>query len=71
MTDLSGDEAVALFKQHLNLLRERREIILAQLTTSREMVDQSQRLIAQIDEQIDRMEREIGWLRPALGSAEQ
>jgi hypothetical protein len=65
--DFSGDEMVALFKQHLMLLRERREMVLAQLIASREMVERSKALIAQIDEQINRMEHEIG-LRPTLGS---
>jgi hypothetical protein len=59
VTDLSGDEMVALFDQHLMFLREVRDAVSAHLAASREMIGRSP-LIVQIDEQISRMERELG-----------
>jgi hypothetical protein len=61
VAEVSIGEVVVLFKQHLELLRGRRDVVWAQLTASQRMVEQSQALIRQIDEQIERMEREIGW----------
>jgi septal ring factor EnvC (AmiA/AmiB activator) len=61
VTDLSGDEMVSLFKQHLKVLREGRDAISAHIAASQETIKQSQALIVQIDEQINRMERELGW----------
>jgi hypothetical protein len=57
--DLPGDEMVALFEQHLTFLREVRDAVSAHVATSREMIGRSP-LIVQIDEQISRMERELG-----------
>jgi hypothetical protein len=62
VTDASGDEMVVLFKQRLTFLREGREAVLAHITASREMIERSSALIVQIDEQINWMEREIGWV---------
>jgi hypothetical protein len=60
VTDLSNDERVSLFRQHLKLLRDGREAVLAHITASRETIERSRALIEQIDEQINRMERELG-----------
>jgi hypothetical protein len=51
---------VELFRQHLKFLRERRDDALAQIATSREMIEQSRAVIVQIDEQIIQIERELG-----------
>jgi hypothetical protein len=59
VTDLSGDEMVALFDQHLTFLREVRDAVWANIAAGREMIGRSL-LIVQIDEQISRMERELG-----------
>jgi chromosome segregation ATPase len=59
VTERPDDKEVELFKQHLTYLRERREDALAQIATSREMIEQSRALIVQIDEQINRIEREL------------
>jgi hypothetical protein len=61
VNELSGDEMVALFKQHLKVLSEGRNAIWAHIRASREMIEQSRALIVQIDEQIKRIERELGW----------
>jgi hypothetical protein len=61
VTDLSGDEMVALLKQHLKVLREGRDAVSAHIAASQETIKQSRVLIVQIDEQISRMERELGW----------
>jgi hypothetical protein len=61
MTDFSNNEMVALFKQHLKLLREGRDGVRAHIATSLEMIERSCALIVQIDEQINRMERELGY----------
>jgi hypothetical protein len=63
VTELSGDEMTALFKQHLQFLREGRDAVSAHITASQETIKQSRVLIVQIDEQISRMERELGWFR--------
>jgi hypothetical protein len=60
VTKRSDDEVVELFRQHLKFLRERRDDALAQIATSREMIEQSRAVIVQIDEQINQMERELG-----------
>jgi hypothetical protein len=62
VTEVSGDEMVVLFKEHLTFLRKGREAVLAHITASREMIERSSALIVQIDEQINRMEGEIGWV---------
>jgi hypothetical protein len=62
MIELSGDEMVPLFKQHLKVLRQGRNAIWAQVTASRKTIEQSRALLVQIDEQINRIERELGWL---------
>jgi hypothetical protein len=54
------DEVVELFRQHLKFLREGHEDALAQIATSREMIEQSRAVIVQIDEQINQIERELG-----------
>jgi hypothetical protein len=61
VTELSGDEMVVLFKQHLKVLREGRNAIWTHITASREMIARSRALILQIDEQINQIERELGW----------
>lgn len=61
MTGLSNGEVIGLFKQHLKVLRERREAALAHIAASQEMIERSRALIAQTDEQINWMERELGW----------
>jgi hypothetical protein len=61
VTDLSGIERGTLFEQHLKLLREERDAVLAHVTASPEMIERSRALIEQIDEQINRMESELGW----------
>jgi hypothetical protein len=61
VTDLSNDERLSLFKQHLKVLREGRDTVLAHITASQETIKRSRVLIEQIDEQINRMERELGW----------
>jgi hypothetical protein len=61
VTELSGDEMVVLFKQHLKALREGRDAVSAHITASHEMIKQSRALIVQLDEQIKRMECELGW----------
>ncbi len=61
MTDLSGDEIITLFKQHLKALREGRDAVSAHIAASQTTIEQSRVLIVQIDEQINRMERELGW----------
>ena len=60
MTDFSGDEMVALFEQHLTFLREVRDAVSAHTAASQEMIGRSRPLIVQIDEQIKRLERELG-----------
>jgi hypothetical protein len=60
VTQRSDDEVIELFRQHLKFLRETREDTLAQIATSREMIEQSRALIVLIDEQINRIERELG-----------
>jgi hypothetical protein len=62
MTDLSDNEMVTLFKQHLKLLREGRDGVRAHIAISLEMIERSCALIVQIDEQINRMESELGWV---------
>jgi hypothetical protein len=42
-------------------MREWRNSISADITASQERIKQSRALIVQIDEQINRMERELGW----------
>jgi hypothetical protein len=61
---------VVLFRRHLQVLREERDAILAQITASRGMIAQSRAVIVQIDEQIKRIERELRWFgsRPQLDS---
>jgi hypothetical protein len=61
VADLSNDEMVALCKEHLKFLRDGRDAASAHIATSQEMIEQSRALIVQIDEQINRMERELGW----------
>jgi hypothetical protein len=61
VTDLSGDEVITLFKQHLKVLREGRQAVSAHIAASQETIEQSRALIVQLDEQIGRMERELGW----------
>jgi hypothetical protein len=60
VTELSGDEMVVLFKQHVKVLREGRDAIWEHITASRHTNEQSRALIVQIDEQISQMERELG-----------
>jgi hypothetical protein len=60
MTEASGDEIVVLFKQQLELLREGRDAVLALLTASPELIGRSHALLAQLDEQIKRIECELG-----------
>jgi hypothetical protein len=62
MTDLSDNEMVTLFKEHLKLLREGRDGVRAHIATSLEMIERSCALIVQIDEQINQMESELGWV---------
>jgi hypothetical protein len=62
MTKLSDGEIIGLFKQHLKVLREGRDSLTAHITASREMITRSRSLVVQIDEQINRIERELGWL---------
>jgi hypothetical protein len=66
VTDLSGDEMVSLFKQHLKVLREGRDAVSAHIAASREMIERSRVLMVQIDEQITRIERELGWFGGSL-----
>jgi hypothetical protein len=54
-----SDKAVELLREHLRALRAGREDALAQIEASREMIEQSRALILQIDEQINRIEREL------------
>ena len=61
MTKRSDDQVVELFRQHLRVLRERHEGALAHIAASQEMIERSRALIVQIDEQINWMERELGW----------
>ena len=61
VTELSGDEMVLLFKQHLKFLREGRDDVRARITASLEMIERSCALIVQVNEQINWMERELGW----------
>jgi hypothetical protein len=61
MIDLSNNEMVTLFKQDLKLLKEGCDGVWAHIAASQEMIDRSRALIVQIDEQINRMERELGW----------
>jgi hypothetical protein len=70
VTDLSGDEMVALFRRQLKVLREGRDAVSAHITASQETIKQSRALLVQLDEQINRMERELGWVGglPQLGS---
>jgi hypothetical protein len=63
---LSGDERVVLFKQHLKFLREGRDAIWEHITASRQPIEQS--LIVQIDDQINRIEGELGWFGGQSGS---
>ena len=67
MTDLSGDEMVTLFKQNLKFLREGRDAVSALIAASQETIEQSRALIVQIDEQINRMERELSIPRRSRG----
>jgi hypothetical protein len=60
VTQLSDAEIIDLCRQQLRALRDWRGAISAHITTSREMIEQSRALIAQIDEQINQMERELG-----------
>jgi hypothetical protein len=60
---LSGDEMIVLFKQHLKVLREGRDAIWEHITASRNTIEQSRALIVQIDEQINQIERELGYCR--------
>jgi hypothetical protein len=70
MTDLSNNEMVALCKQHLKLLREGRDGVRSHIMASLEMIERSCALIVQVNEQINWMERELGWFGglPRLGS---
>jgi hypothetical protein len=67
---LSNNEMVTLFKQHLKLLREGRDGVRAHIAASLEMIERSCALIVQVNEQINRMERELGWFEglPQSGS---
>jgi hypothetical protein len=60
---------VVLFKQHLKDLREGPNAVLAQLTASQEVIERSQALIVQIDEQISQMECELEHFSIRLGVA--
>jgi hypothetical protein len=53
------NEVMDLFRQHLRFLRAGREDTLAQIAASQEMIERSRALILQIDEHIDRVEREL------------
>jgi hypothetical protein len=64
VTKPSDDKAIELFRQHLKFLRERREDAVAQIATSRELIEHSRALIVQIDEQINQIERELVGGRP-------
>jgi hypothetical protein len=70
MTELSDVEIIDLFRQQLRVLREWRGSISADITASKEMIKQSRALLVQVDEQINQMERELGWFggRPQSGS---
>jgi hypothetical protein len=61
MTELSDVELNDLFRQQLRVMREWRNTISADITASQERIKQSRVLLAQVDEQIDQMERELGW----------
>jgi hypothetical protein len=61
MTDLSNKEMVRLFKQHLEGLREGCDAVSEHITASQETIKQSRALLVQLDEQINQMERELGW----------
>ena len=61
MTELSEVEMIDLFRQQLRLLREWHNSISAHITASQEMVKQSRALLGRLDEQINQMERELGW----------
>jgi hypothetical protein len=63
VTKPSG-KAVELAREHLRALRAGREDALAQIEASREMIEQSRALIVQIDEQNNRIERELVGDRP-------
>jgi hypothetical protein len=60
-TELSYVEINDLFRQQIRVLREWRNSISADITASQERIKQSRALLAQLDEQINRMERELGW----------
>lgn len=57
-----ADEVVARFNQQLRVLREKRAAILAHLVAIPEIIAQSSALLTQIDEEIDRIECELGGL---------
>jgi hypothetical protein len=63
---------IDLLRQQLRVLRECRESISTHIMASQEFIDQSRAQIVQIDEQINRMEGELGWLggRQSLPAAE-
>jgi hypothetical protein len=69
MTELSEVEMSDLVRQQLRVLREWRNAISTHITASHEMIKQSRVLLAQVDEQINQMERELGWFggRPQSG----
>jgi hypothetical protein len=58
VTKLS-DKVVEQFTEHLRALRAGREDALAQIAASQETIEQSRALIVQIDEHINRIEREL------------
>jgi hypothetical protein len=61
--ELSDAHIIGLFKQHLKFVRERHDCILAQNNGKQAMIEQSRALIVQIDEQINRIEGELAWLK--------
>jgi hypothetical protein len=61
MTELSDVELIDLFRQQLRVMREWRNTISAHITAGQETIRQSRALLAQVDEQINQMERELGW----------
>jgi hypothetical protein len=50
-----------MLEQQLRMLTESRDCLSKHIRASQEMIEQSRALIAQLDEQIKRMEREMGW----------
>jgi hypothetical protein len=63
---LSDVELIDLFRQQLRVMREWRnsisaDITASDITASQERIKQSRVMLAQVDEQINQMERELGW----------